>query len=181
MFIRHGEKPADDGPPHGVNEHGEHDPHALAVRGWTRAGALATLFGHAPLATHPYIVRPGRILATNATDDAKSRREVDTARPTAERLGIPLEDSHSHGDEQEVAVEVLAGPDPTLIVWHHGTMAKLVGYFPVSNAGEVPGHWPEERFDLIWVLVREPGEQLAYQFVVVPQWMLVDDRGLDGP
>ena len=62
MFIRHGEKPADDGPPHGVNEHGEHDPHALAVRGWTRAGALATLFGHAPLATHPYIVRPGRIL-----------------------------------------------------------------------------------------------------------------------
>jgi broad specificity phosphatase PhoE len=177
MFIRHGEKPADDGPPHGVNEHGEHDPHALSVRGWTRAGALAALFANAPSAMHPNIVQPVRVIATRASDEAKSRREVDTARPTADRLGVALEDSHSHGDEKEVATEILAKPDSALVVWHHGALAQLVGHFPVSNAGDVPGHWPEKRFDLIWVLVREPGDQLAYRFIVVAQGLLVDDVG----
>ena len=181
MFIRHGEKPADDGPPLGVNEHGEHDPHALSVRGWTRAGALAALFSNAPSAVHPNIVQPVRVIATRASDEAKSRREVDTARPTADRLGVPLEDSHSHGDEKEVATEILAKPDSVLVVWHHGALAQLVGHFPVSNPGDVPVHWPEKRFDLIWVLVREPGDHLAYRFIVVPQGLLVDDRGDEGP
>jgi broad specificity phosphatase PhoE len=177
MFIRHGEKPGDDGPPLGVNEHGEHDPHALSVRGWTRAGALAALFANAPSAVHPNIVQPVRVIATRASDEAKSRREVDTARPTADRLGVALEDSHSHGDEKEVATEILAKPDSALVVWHHGALAQLVGHFPVSNPGDVPGHWPEKRFDLIWVLVREPGDQLAYRFIVVAQGLLVDDVG----
>lgn len=177
MFIRHGEKPADDGPPHGVNEHGEHDPHALSVRGWTRAGALAALFAHAPSAVHPHIVQPGRVIATRASDEAKSRRELDTARPTADRLGITLEDSHSHGEEKEVATEILARPDTSLVVWHHGALAQLVGHFPVVNASDVPDHWPEERFDLIWVLVQEPSAPLAYRFAVVPQGLLVGDAG----
>ena len=177
MFVRHGEKPADDGPPHGVNVHGEHDPHGLSVRGWTRAGALAALFAHAPSAAHPGVVRPSRVIATQASDEAKSRREVDTARPTADRLRTTLEDSHSHGEEKEVATEILAKPDSTLVVWHHGAMAQLVGHFPVSNPGDVPSQWPEERFDLIWVLMREAGDQLAYRFTVVPQGLLVDDQG----
>ena len=33
------------------------------------------------------------------------------------------------------------------------------------------------RRDLIWVLTREPGSDLAYRFSVVPQGLLVDDRG----
>ena len=176
MFIRHGEKPSDDGPPHGVNLHGEHDPHALSVRGWTRAGALAAIFAYAPSAAHPGIVCPDRVIATQASDEAKSRREVDTARPTAERLGITLEDGHSHGEEKQVAAEVLAKSDSTLIVWHHGRLAKLVGEFPVSNAGVVPDHWPENRFDLIWVLTREPEDHLAYRFTMVPQGLLAGDR-----
>ena len=177
MFIRHGEKPADDGPPHGVNVHGEHDPHGLSVRWWTRAGALAALFAHAPSGAHPGVVRPSRVMATEASDEAKSHREVDTARPTADRLGTPLEDGHSHGDEKEVAAEVLSKPESTLIVWHHGTIATLVREFALVNASDVPERWPEERFDLIWVLTREPGRDLAYRFSVVPQGLLVDDRG----
>lgn len=180
MLVRHGEKPADDGAPRGVNVDGKHDPHALSVRGWTRAGALAALFAHAPSTAHPGIVRPGRVMATQASDEAKSRREVDTARPTSDRLGVALEDGHAHGDERQVAEEVLAKPDSTLIVWHHGTLARLVGEFPVVNAGDVPSHWPEDRFDLIWVLTREPGDRLAYRFTAVPQELLVDDRGSEG-
>jgi len=54
-------------------------------------------------------------------------------------------------------------------------MSKLVRHFPIVNPDDVPKHWPDERFDLIWVLVRQPGEVLTYRFVVVPQMLLADD------
>ncbi|MCO5122650.1 MAG: hypothetical protein M9915_02750 [Rhizobacter sp.] len=175
MFVRHGEKPGEGSKPHGVNPHGEHDGHSLSVLGWTRAGALAGLFAHAPSRAHPHVVRPGRIIATRPTEEAKSKREIHTARPTAERLKLEVEATHTHGNEAELTREVLAKPESVLIVWHHGTMAKIVRHFPVVNPDDIPKHWPDERFDLIWVLVRQPGEELAYRFVSVPQMLLADD------
>lgn len=175
MFVRHGEKPGEGSKPHGVNPHGEHDGHSLSVLGWTRAGALAGLFAHAPSRAHPHVVRPGRIIATRPTEEAKSKREIHTARPTAERLKLEVEATHTHGNEAELTREVLAKPESVLIVWHHGTMAKIVRHFPVVNPDDIPKHWPDERFDLIWVLVRQPGEELAYRFVSVLQMLLADD------
>jgi hypothetical protein len=61
------------------------------------------------------------------------------------------------------------------VVWHHGTMAKIVRHFPIVNPDDVPTHWPDERFDLIWVLVRQNGPTLGYRFVSVPQMLLADD------
>jgi len=98
MFVRHGEKPGEGTKPHGVNHHGEHDGHSLSVLGWTRAGALAGLFAHAPSQAHPYIVRPGRVIATRPTEEAKSKREMHTAAPTASRLKLAIEDGHTHGN-----------------------------------------------------------------------------------
>lgn len=178
MFLRHGEKPGDSGPPHGVNRHGEIDDHCLSVLGWTRAGALASLFAQAPSASHPHLTKPERIIATRPTSEARSKREMDTASPTAHRLGIKVIDRHARGNEADLVSEVLATPEPTLIVWHHGAMAKLVRQFPVANAGDIPQDWPEERFDLIWVLVLDPGPQRAYRFIEVPQMLLGDDAGL---
>lgn len=175
MVLRHGEKPGDRTPPHGVNRHGEADDHGLTVRGWTRAGALASLFALAPAASHPLLVTPGRIIATKPTSEARSRREIDTATPTAERLGIEVVDRHARGDESEAAAEVLASPEPTLIVWHHGTLPRLVGHFPVMNAHDIPQAWPAERFDLIWVLDLQPEPQAEYRFTVVPQLLLGGD------
>lgn len=179
MLIRHGEKPGESGPPHGVNEHGQHDAHSLSVQGWTRAGALAGLFAQAPHESHPHIVPPTRVLATSPSAEARSRREVDTARPTADRMRVELEHDLAHGGEKHLVNAVLSSPDPTLIVWHHGSMPKLVRHFPVSNQHDVPAEWPADRFDLIWVLVQEPGADLSYQFTVVPQMLLGDDRDLD--
>ena len=76
----------------------------------------------------------------------------------------------------DLVKEVLGRPDSTLIVWHHGTMAKLVRNFPIVNSDAIPKHWPDERFDLIWVLVRQPGAEPKYRFVVVPQMLLADDE-----
>jgi hypothetical protein len=175
MFVRHGEKPGDGGPPHGVNTLGEVDEHSLSVRGWTRAGALAGLFAHAPSRAHPHVTTPERIFATRPTSEVKSKREMDTASPTARRLSLHVDDRHTRGEEAELTQEVLGSHEATLIVWHHGSMAKLLGHFPVVNRKDVPGEWPEERFDLIWILVREPGPELSYRFVVVPQMLLADD------
>lgn len=103
---------------------------------------------------------------------------METASPTAHRLGIDVIDRHARGNEDDLVREVLSTPEPTLIVWHHGAMAKLVGEFPVENLHDIPQEWPEERFDLIWVLTREPGSQRSYRFAAVPQLLLVDDAGL---
>jgi hypothetical protein len=175
MFVRHAEKPGEGTKPHGVNHHGEHDGHSLSVPGWIRAGALAGLFAHAPSRAHPHIVRPGRIIATRPTEEAKSKREIHTAAPIAQRLKLEIEDAHTHGHEADLVGEVLARPDSVLVVWHHGTMAKIVRHFPIVNHDDVPARWPDERFDLIWVLVRQSEAPLGYRFVCVPQMLLADD------
>jgi hypothetical protein len=48
-----------------------------------------------------------------------------------------------------------------LVVWHLGTMAKIVRHFQIVNRDDAPKHWLDDRFDLIWVLVRQPGEELG--------------------
>ena len=90
-------------------------------------------------------------------------------------MGLEIEGSHTRGGEEDLAREVLTRPEPVLIVWHHGTMAKIARHFPLVNPGDVPHHWPDERFDLIWILLREPGDELLHRFVAVPQMLLADD------
>lgn len=169
MFIRHAEKPGEHGGPHGVNHHGESDPHSLSVRGWTRAGALAALFGHAEQGG---ISRPARVFATNPNSKARSRREIDTATPTAQRLGVEIDDRFHHGEEQALANALLASADDALVVWHHGNMTELLAHLPIGNAPDVPAVWPEERFDLIWVLTHD-GQR--YLFRVLAQNLLAGD------
>lgn len=178
MFIRHGEKPGDDGPPHGINHKGENDPHSLSVRGWTRAGALAALFAHAPYGTHPNIVVPTRIVATKSTDGYKSKREVDTATPLAHRLALPVDQDFDHEHAQALATSILADDRSTLVVWHHGSMTDVIAKLPVRNMADIPHHWPEDRFDLIWVLSKAPGES-EYYFDVVAQELLDGDQAAD--
>ena len=98
-----------------------------------------------------------------------------TAEPIAKRLKLEIEDSHTHGNEKDMVQEVLSGPQAALIVWHHGTLAKLVSHFPVVNSAEIPKRWPDERFDLIWVLERQAGAELKYRFIAVAQMLLADD------
>ena len=160
MFVRHGEKPGEGSKPHGVNHLGEHDEHSLSVLGWTRAGALAGLFAHAPSKAHPHVVRPGRIIATRPTEEAKSKREIHTASPTAKRLKLAVEDSHTHGNEESL-VSGGARPDQNQC-WSSGITArwrKSCATFQSLIRDDIPKHWPDERFDLIWVLVRQPGAE----------------------
>jgi broad specificity phosphatase PhoE len=172
MFLRHAEKPGEHG--QGVDQHGETDPHSLSVRGWTRAGALAALFDHVPAPARPGLVRPQRILATKPTHEYRSKRERDTAEPTAARLGVTVDDSFTHHDAQQAAQSLLAGDDAALVVWHHGSLPDLLHHFPIANTAAIPSAWPEDRFDLIWVLTRQADG--TYAFVEIDQDLLADDR-----
>ena len=174
MMMRHGEKPADDGAPHGVDPHGRHDEHSLSVLGWTRAGALAGLFGHLPSPAHEPLVQPDRVFATAPTPSAKSMRELHTAGPIAERLGVPLDTTFEHGHEGHLAKSVLASDEDVLIVWHHGRLGKFVRHFDLVNADDVPQNWPDDRYDLFWILVREP-DSARYRFVAISQRLLAID------
>jgi hypothetical protein len=171
MFIRHAEKP--DHSQHGVTREGEHDAHSLSVHGWTRAGALAALFSHVSKSKDSSLVQPERIIATSPSHDYKSKREHDTALPTAERLGLHIE-SHEVPDDYQVLVDNIASEEKqTLIIWHHGTMPDFVRSFPIRNMEDVPKNWPADRFDLIWVLSPDGN---MWTFSEVAQDLLVGDE-----
>lgn len=178
MFLRHAEKPADSGTPLGVDQHGHNDPHSLSVRGWTRAGALAALFDHVPAPNRSGMARPGLIMATKPTDEYRSKREKDTATPTAGRLGLTIDDTFTHHDAAAAAARILGQDQDVLVVWHHGSMPKLLQHFPLADASQIPQAWPEDRFDLVWVLSRESNG--TYAFSETNQDLLADDLPL-GP
>ena len=168
MFIRHAEKPDKDHK--GVTPDGEHDEHSLSVRGWTRAGALAALFSEP--ASRDSLTTPARIMATAPSHSYKSKREHDTALPTAQRLDLPIESMSIPDDYAELISNIRTAGKPTLIVWHHGSIPEFVAGFEISNAGEIPRSWPEDRFDLVWVL--SPNGE-TYTWTAIPQELLRGD------
>jgi broad specificity phosphatase PhoE len=167
MFIRHAEKP--DKLEKGVTPEGEHDDHSLSVRGWTRAGALAALFAN----TRTPLAQPTQVIATAPSHSYKSKREHDTALPTADRLGLEIDAQTVPEDYSPLVDRLRSSSDPTLVVWHHGSIPAFVRAFPLTNSGEVPDHWPEDRFDLIWVLT-PTGE--SYEWAQVQQDLLRGDE-----
>jgi broad specificity phosphatase PhoE len=173
MIIRHAEKPSKDGLVHGVTHIGEHDRHALSVRGWQRAGALVRFF--APL--HPWpkdaaIATPRAIYASAATPQSPSLRALHTVEPLAAALGIPVRTPFPEGLERSLALTIRACEKPALIAWHHKTMATLARAI-AGDGIDCPDVWPDDRFDVVWVL-DDPGDG-AWRFSQVAQRLLPHD------
>jgi hypothetical protein len=154
MIIRHAEKPSKDGLVHGVTHIGEHDRHALSVRGWQRAGALVRFF--APLSPRPsdsLIATPRAIFASAATAESPSLRALYTVELLAAALGVAVSAAFPEGGEKGLAATILATDGPALIAWHHKkipTLARLVA----GDGIDCPDFWPDDRFDVVWILDR---------------------------
>ena len=87
-------------------------------------------------------------------------------------LGVAVDKSHPEGEETAVAAAALAAPHPVLIAWHH----SLIPVLARAIAGHdlpCPGEWPEERFDLVWVLDRDAAG--GWRFSLVPQQLFAED------
>ena len=174
MIIRHAEKHQHGSDGRGVTEDGRRARHELTVRGWQRAGALVPLFTK-PSSTHKnsLIETPRSIFASDATKQSPSLRAMHTAGPLAAALGIVVNHDYAEGEEAELAAAVSAAPSPVLIVWHHGHIYGLTKEI-AGNHITCPSDWPDERFDVVWILERH-GAHGAWTFSQVAQCLLPED------
>lgn len=173
MIIRHAEKHQHGIHDRGVTEDGRPAHHELTVRGWQRAAALVNFF--APRNALPQgspIQTPRSIFASNATTGSPSLRAIHTVGPLAEALGISVNHHYAEDQEAVLAAAVAAASSPVLIAWHHGHIARLAKEIAGAHIG-CPGHWPDDRFDVVWIFERPSGG--AWRFSQVAQCLLPGD------
>lgn len=178
MFIRHAEKPEPGFA--GVTPAGVQDKEDLIVDGWQRAGALARFF--APLA--PDVIAsgletPATIFATKADTASKSIRPQHTVTPLSQLTGIPIDASYGkHKKDQPkliAAVKAAAANGPVLVAWQHQDIPTLVD--DIAGAGTSPSPWPNDRFDMVFVLDSAVAKDGAVTWTLsqVPQMLLAGD------
>jgi hypothetical protein len=175
MIIRHAEKHQHGSHCLGIAEDGHPSCHELTVRGWQRAAALVPLFASAAGPSKASAIQPPRsIFASDATKQSPSLRAMHTAGPLAAALGIQVNHDFAEDDVGGLAAAVLASPSPILIVWHHGHIPKLAKEIAGEQV-ECPAHWPEDRFDIIWILERHGAGAGTWTFSQVAQHLFPDD------
>jgi hypothetical protein len=196
MIIRHAEKPPEppaSPPPFGVTPDGRQDDHSLSVRGWQRAGALATFF--APFQSAPPQVRtPQFIYAVKVDSDddnphdaagarigTKGKRAQQTVTPIADKLGplVTLNFTFDKGDEAAMITSVLACPGVVLICWVHENIPRIASQIPANPATPFPVTWPIDtrgyaRFDVVWRFEFGPAAG-TYRFSQISQMLLAGD------
>ncbi len=170
MIIRHAEKPPGSGAPQGIDADGTPDPHSLTVRGWTRAGALVELFAPGSGGIRPGLARPSAIYAAGGTG-GEGQRPRETVTPLAARLGVTVTTTYAKGGEPALAAELAHRPGATLVSWQHEEIPALLAAFGAVSPAP-PATWPDNRFDLVWVLTSAAH---GWSFTQVPQLLLDGD------
>ncbi len=175
MLLRHGEKELGGGPPFGVALDGTRDPQSLTVRGWQRAGALVGLFspgsaatgsGHLPTPTHLFSSRVGET-------DNRSRRPRETLQPLSERLGIAIDERFLKVEISALVAAIEACDGVVLVAWEHKMIPPLATAL-MADPSAVPQLWPDDRFDMVWVLEAAAGGA-GFTFRQQPELVLAGD------
>ncbi|MCX8255403.1 hypothetical protein RHAL1_03429 [Beijerinckiaceae bacterium RH AL1] len=164
MFIRHAEKPK------GPDDEGIPDPESLDPRGWQRANALVEFFLKEDDTT------PRRIFAAAVEHHSPSKRPIQTVTPLVtefKRRNAPVsfDTSHPKDDVINLMKDVLAGDGITLVCWEHHKIPGLCGSL-VPHSPPVPTKWPDNRFDMVWIMDRNGG---SWSFSQKPQMLLPGD------
>ncbi|MEC3917596.1 hypothetical protein [Nocardia sp. CDC160] len=175
MIIRHAEKPTGSGKPYGITADGEQDEESLTVRGWTRAGALVELFDPwnsdgSPASLRPGLLRPAAIYASDPGSHG-SKRPEQTVTPLAAALNVKIDARFPKGQEAQLVAALSGVAGPVLISWQHenigAILAQLSGIAPAP-----PKSWPDDRFDIVYVLTRNG---TGWTFTQVPQMLIAGD------
>jgi hypothetical protein len=175
MVIRHAEKPATDRSPFGVTRKGAHNKESLTIRGWQRAGALANLFAPADgLFQDPSLAEPRFLYASRYIKRKGSRRPFETLMPLAEKLAITINSRFPKSEVEGMLEEALLCRGVVLICWQREYLPRIADHI-LGNQTVAPRHWPEERFDVVWVFDRDPASAGGYGFKQVSQRLLVGD------
>ena len=179
MVVRHAEKPDKADDTHGVDSEGQKNKKDLAPRGWQRSGALVRFF--APFNgnfAHPVLATPTSVFAASPEDETKSERSLLTVQGVADLLKLKVDIKFSKGQERKLADALLATKGIVLVGWEHKAIIDLANFI-LGNDRSSPQHWPDDRFDLVWIFDKNPGADLiaasAWKFTQVPQQVLPGD------
>jgi hypothetical protein len=174
-LIRHAEKQLADEPPYSVSVDGVPDPESLTPRGWQRSGAIVGLF--VPRPDHPdrgLFPTPAHLFASKLGPHSHSRRPRETLQPLSERLGLPINEDFVQDDLDRLVEAILACDGDVLVAWEHKRI-PLIANRLVGDPSTVPQVWPDDRYDLVWILEPETNAGLL-RLRQVPQLLLAGDR-----
>lgn len=176
MLIRHAEKPAIDGTDVGVDEFGQPHAKALSVRGWERAGALVRFFAPQRGQNHASnIATPHAIYAAAARNADDSDRPRQTVGPLARALDIEVRLAFHKSQADELVSELMSADfGIALVCWEHRVLPDIAARLCPTK--QVPNQWPDDRFDMVWILDRK-----ARGFVFSQTAQLLLPRDTDGP
>jgi broad specificity phosphatase PhoE len=175
MIIRHAEKPAGGGAPKGVSADGLPDPESLTPRGWQRAGALVGLFSPDPAdQREPRLPTPTHLFASQVGPQSSSRRPLETLEPLSERLGLTIDARFLKEELGQLAQAVRGTDGVALISWEHHLIPSIANML-VGNTRTVPQIWPDDRFDVVWV-IDLPALGKPAGFRQVPELLLSGDQ-----
>ncbi|MDX8437746.1 hypothetical protein RFN25_30550 [Mesorhizobium abyssinicae] len=174
MIIRHAEKPLPGNPALGVDEFGQEDDKSLTVRGWQRAGALASLFFSPPASLRvPKAIVASGVIKKDGTG-SRSRRPLQTVTPLAQRLLIEPDTRNSKGQESEAAEDIIKQSAPVLVCWQHESIPALarsiVGYAQIT-----PDGWDDEDYSSMWLLSLSDESQ-KWSFEAAQEFLLPGDH-----
>jgi hypothetical protein len=176
MLIRHAERPSDDGAVKGVAVSGAQDPQELSVRGWQRSGALVRFF--APLSgklVDQRLVTPAVIFAAAVAKTSESVRPQHTVLELATALNLTPVLRYAKGEEAKLVEAAEGRGGPVLIAWEHDAIPGVANRI-LGDMTRCPQKWPDTRFDLVWVLDRQPSGH--WTFAQVPQMLLAGDSAM---
>jgi len=175
MVIRHAEKPAPDHSPYGVTLKGAINKESLTARGWQRAGALANFFAPTNgLFQDPSLAEPRFLYASRYIKSKGSRRPIETIMPLAEKLALGINSNFPRFEVEGMLEEAFLCNGVVLICWQREYLPRIADYI-LGDKTAAPRHWPEERFDVVWVFDRDPASAGGYGFKQVPQRLLAGD------
>ena len=170
MLIRHAEKP--DHKTTGVLTEGAHDEHSLSVQGWQRAGALAVcLDPKLAHVKHPHLRTPDHLYAAKFHEGHHSKRCYQTLLPLSQKLGLEIDLTFKNEHHAELVAHVKAQKGVVLIAWHHEKIPDVAR--EILGAGATLPHWPDERFDVVWVF--DANAKGEYALKQVPALLLAGD------
>lgn len=171
MVIRHAEKPT--GSDDGVLPTGKRNADSLIVRGWQRAGALATLFApsRGPL-QDAHLGTPAFLYASKTDARKHSHRPYQTLVPLAAKLGLTINDAFKTNEYELMLLDAGAREGTVLIAWQHEFIPQI-GNTIAGNDTTVSQKWPSSRFDVVWVFTKHAKD---YAFAQVPQLLLAGDE-----
>jgi hypothetical protein len=163
MIIRHAEKP--DEKHAGVNPDGKSDHDDLTVKGWQRAGALARFFNPYDYMFRIGIHAPDHLFACN-----NSKRPKHTIKALAKIMDLPINDRLAHTDVDRLSKAVKEKCGNILICWEHNYIRPMVSL--ITEGQIIAPEWPDNRFDMVFVLVNEQGN---WRLTQVAQLLMPND------